>query len=288
MIGLAGISAAAQSYESLGEGKYQFKAGCATMIVDSRDGGKVVSYKCNDTETLSTLQLSSYSYGSTFWISPQKTWNWPPVPEHDNLPYTVEERANSVYMVSQISKKHPYKITKEYSVDKKDNSIVVTYGVTNETGKECSIAAWEITRVPGAGVTFFDATPDAIEPTGNSRPGVEIDYRFGLAWFPYTVMSEQRKSNIDGKGWLAHARDGYLMVKKFDDIRADQPAPGESEIQVYTHNDRTYIEIEGQGAYTTLKPGESLSWTVRWYLVPQKYAPLPSQELADMVKAIVK
>jgi hypothetical protein len=29
------------------------------------------------------------------------------------------------------------------------------------------------------------------------------------------------------------------------------------------------MELECQGPYTTLKPGESLHWTVKWNLVPQ-------------------
>lgn len=29
---------------------------------------------------------------------------------------------------------------------------------------------------------------------------------------------------------------------------------------------KTYIELESQGAYTTLEPDQSLTWTVRWYL----------------------
>jgi len=33
---------------------------------------------------------------------------------------------------------------------------------------------------------------------------------------------------------------------------------------------KTYIEIESQGAYTTLAPGKSLDWTVRWYLKKAK------------------
>jgi len=49
-------------------------------------------------------------------------------------------------------------------------------------------------------------------------------------------------------------------------LTPEQAAPGEAEIQVYVNQGKTYIEIESQGAYTALAPGESLSWTVRWYL----------------------
>ena len=57
-------------------------------------------------------------------------------------------------------------------------------------------------------------------------------------------------------------------MKKFQDLQPEQPAPGEAEVQVYVNRGKTYIELESQGAYTLLQPGESLSWTVRWYLLP--------------------
>ena len=68
---------------------------------------------------------------------------------------------------------------------------------------------------------------------------------------------------------------------------SSQPAPGEAEIQVYVNRGKTYIELESQGAYTTLKPHEQLNWTVRWYLRPVEEAALPSKKLIKMVKDIL-
>ena len=78
---------------------------------------------------------------------------------------------------------------------------------------------------------------------------------------------------------------GLLLVKKFQDLDAQQPAPGEAEIQVYVNRGKTYIELESQGAYTTLKPKEELSWTVRWYLQPCKAT--SAEEIAKKVKEIL-
>ena len=61
-----------------------------------------------------------------------------------------------------------------------------------------------------------------------------------------------------------------MLTKRFADLTPEQPAPGEAEIQVYVNRGKTYIELESQGAYTTLAPGAELSWTVRWYLQPAK------------------
>ena len=61
------------------EGQYQLKSGNLSMTVDASKGGKILSLKYNDSEVISQLRWPE-SFGSTFWTSPQKEWNWPPVP----------------------------------------------------------------------------------------------------------------------------------------------------------------------------------------------------------------
>ena len=97
-----------------------------------------------------------------------------------------------------------------------------------------------------------------------------------------------RKVNIDGKGWLAFYDNGMLFVKKFADLTAEEPAPAEGEIQIYVNTGKTFVEIEEQGAYTTLKAGEELSWTVRWYLIPSDLPEAPSKKLLKKALSLVK
>ena len=79
------------------------------------------------------------------------------------------------------------------------------------------------------------------------------------------------------------------MVKKFDDITPDQPAPGEAEIQIYVNAGKTYIELESQGAYKTLAPGESLTWTVNWFMTPlDSSKAVPSKKLLKTVRKLIK
>ena len=77
-----------------------------------------------------------------------------------------------------------------------------------------------------------------------------------------------------------------VLVKQFEDLDKGQPAPDEAEIQVYVNRGKTYIELESQGAYTTLQPGEELNWTVRWYLQPS--TPASSEALVQQVKNMIK
>ena len=70
------------------EGLYTLKNGNLTMTINATKGAKILSFKCGDQEVISQLKWPE-SFGSTFWTSPQKEWNWPPVFEFDKKPYTV-------------------------------------------------------------------------------------------------------------------------------------------------------------------------------------------------------
>jgi hypothetical protein len=264
-----------------GDAKYTIQTGDRTMIIDS-NGGKILSFKYKDTEVLSQLRFPE-SFGSTFWTSPQKEWNWPPIPEYDKQPYTVEENGTSLVMKSNVSSRLGYRITKEFLPDTKNDAIIVNYTITNESGETRKVAPWEITRVQnGDGLIFFDADVAKITPANL----MDFKEEYGAAWYQPDVTNQNRKINADGKGWLAYATNGLLLVKKFQDIEPSQPAPNEAEIQVYVNRGKSYIELESQGAYATLAPGEQLSWTVRWMLLPVKNGTKQAQLLKTVKKAL--
>ena len=279
---LTTASAANPIIRNLGESKYSIEVGDLFMTINAGGGGKILSFKYKDVEVISQSTFPE-SFGSTFWTSPQKEWSWPPVQEFDKQPYTVEEKGNSLVMTSNVSARLKYKIRKEFSVDAKSNAIVVTYSIINDSGETRKVAPWEITRVPNEGLIFFDAPTDQITPADL----MPFKSEFGISWYQTDEANQNRKINADGKGWLAYLNNGLLMVKKFQDLNASQPAPEEAEIQVYVNRGKSYIELESQGAYTELKAGESLDWTVKWFLTPYEGA-APSKALLKKVKKLVK
>ena len=243
---------------------YSLSVGQVKMEIDANNGARVLSLKHDTTEIISQLEMPNM-FGSTFWTSPQKVWNWPPVREIDSNPYEVEEKDGAIIMTSGLSEKLPIRIIKKFEVDKKDNCFVVTYTMKNESNEDKQVAPWEITRVLSRGSVFFDAPVEGITPAG-LMPFVKKN---GYAWFDINHDETQnRKINSDGKGWLAYTDKGLLLVKRFQDLTPSQPAPDEAEIQIYVHQGNVYVELESQGAYITLKPGESSDWAVRWYLMP--------------------
>ena len=134
------------------------------------------------------------------------------------------------------------------------------------------------------GLIFFDAPVESITPANL----IPFKGEAGASWYNFETGAQNRKINADGKGWLAYAANGLLMIKKFDDINPSQPAPDEAEIQVYVNQGKTYIELESQGEYKTLAPGGSLTWVVDWYLIPLKDKAEPSKKLLDLVRSTIK
>ena len=280
---IGSTSALAATQQDDQTGKYDLKNGHLSMTIDAAKGGKILSFKYDDREIISQLRWPE-AFGSTFWTSPQKEWNWPPVKEFDKNPYTVEQDGATLRMTSEVSERLKCRVGKTFAIDEKDGAIVITYTITNEGDEPRSVAPWEVTRVQNeGGLIFFDAPVDGIWPAGL----MDFKAQHGLAWYRTDETNENRKVNADGKGWLAYCAKGLLLVKRFDDLTPEQPAPGEAEIQVYVNRGKAHIELESQGAYQLLQPKESLSWTVRWYLVPFEGEATPSEALAKQVRDIV-
>ena len=78
----------------------QLTVGDVTMTISPEKGAKILSLQYKGQEVISQLTAPE-SFGSTFWTSPQKEWNWPPVREFDKMPYQVEEHDGSLIMTSE-------------------------------------------------------------------------------------------------------------------------------------------------------------------------------------------
>jgi len=246
---------------------FTLKNGDVTMLVNIAKGGKILSLKYQDKEVISQSRFPE-SFGSTFWTSPQKEWNWPPVSEFDKQTYTInKEEDNHLFITSPVSQRLGLSVGKEFQIDKKDGAIVITYSIKNEGSEPRRVAPWEITRVQnGDGIISFETPVDSIWPAGL----MTFEQNGNVALYRTDEASQNRKVNANGTGWLSYTANGLTLTKKFQDLKQGEAAPGEAEIQVYVNRGKTYIELESQGAYMLLQPGEQLRWPVRWYLTQEK------------------
>ncbi len=230
--------------------------------MDPRVGGRVTSLERRGVEILSGASTDPANYGSTFWTSPQADWGWPPPAAIDRSPYAAEASGDAIVLTGAPHTALGVRVTKRFSVDAGRGAFVIEYGIHNVGTTPRSCAPWEVTRVPARGLTFFAAC-------GAASGSLRLDERDGGAtWYdhdPAPLPVDGLKAFASGRrGWLAHVAAGLVYAKRFDQVPEGAQAPGESEIEIYA-NPR-YVELEVQGRYARIDPGDRLSWTVRWFV----------------------
>lgn len=263
---------------------YQLNAGNVCLIVDASLGARVVSLKMDGNEFLSGKEVHPENFGSTFWTSPQKDWGWPPSPVLDSKPYQTKKNSKGYLFTSGIEHGCSYQVMKQFIANEMDTSFTITYTIKNVSDTMRKVAAWEITRVPGSGITFFAGDTSQFLAESN----LKTEHNYDLNWFVYKPNHFARKLYINGKGWLAFTNKNGLLVKSFPDNPVGSAAPVEEEVEVYVHPDITYIELENQSVYSELQPGQTFSWAVKWFLRKAVTGTfLPSTELKDEVNRIL-
>jgi hypothetical protein len=254
--------------------------GSIKMVIDGGKGGRIVEFSFNGVNILTGTDVNASSYGSTFWPSPQSSWysakTWPPIPEVDTAAYTGSINDNVIEMTSPIATlgtvaNSQFTVTKRFKPVPNSGAVDVTYTIKNIGAVAITVAPWEISRVKGGGgLTFFGkGTSDPTYNNDYDRANfvvVEVD---GLYWYKcFALSTAASKCFADGAGWLAHVTaTNLLFLLAFPDIQPSQAASGEAEIEFYNKKgDGNYVELEPQGASTTIAAGGTLEWTVRWKL----------------------
>ncbi len=273
------------------EGKYRISFHQQVLEIDPAVGGRITSLTLEGKNFLTGQAVHADYWGSTLWPSPQKAWGGAVSPALDHQPYTVSVQNKVLKLVSQKDPKSGYVFTKEISGNPADTSFTIVYTITNASDQVRQVAPWEVTRVHPGGLAFFPRGTG--ERWGNLATLAEDQH--GITWFAHQVdkiPARHHKFFSDGaEGWVAQVNDRVIFIKKFPDFPANRAAPSEAEVEIYTNADKTYVEIEQQGAYETLQPGASLSWEVRWLLrklPPHLQAEVGHVALADFVRMLVE
>lgn len=147
---------------------YTLRMGRIKMVIDGAVGARIIEFSYDGTNVLTGPAVNPTNYGSTFWTSPQSTWNWPPVAAIDNSSYSgsADSASNSIQLVSGVASVGGAQITvkKRFVAVPASGAIDVTYTLTNAPSSVTLAAApWEISRVAGSEASHFSAR--VLEPT---------------------------------------------------------------------------------------------------------------------------
>lgn len=63
------------------------------------------------------------------------------------------------------------------------------------------------------------------------------------------ITDAQKLFSTAKEGWIAHYRNGVLLVKCFPDISLSQLPPGHGEVEIYVAPNGKYVELENHGEY---------------------------------------
>lgn len=246
------------------DGLYVFRYDDNTFTVSAKTGGRIVSYTCQGKELLTPSSVHDQNYGATLWPSPQSEWGWPPYPVLDVEPYEATLVKDTLLLVSKPDTASGYLFKKKFYITPEDGAVNIVYSITNISDDTKQVAAWDVLRTAG-NISFFPV--DEMLPSSNLK-GVTIEN--GILWYafdPDLVPKSQKLFATAKDGWLAHACNGMLFIKTFPDIPTSSLPPNQGEVEIYAHDQGLYIELENHGTYTTLKPGETLEYPQKWYLM---------------------
>ena len=271
---------------------YLLKFANLELTVEPETGGRISSLKFGDKEFLVTKGNSPFSYGSTFWPSPQSVWNWPPPAVLDRAPYEVIDSTTKLILKSKKDETLGLQFNKEISISEKDTSVQILYSIINSSNTNKKASPWEITRMFKGGLVFF---PKGLtEPKAKSFDPIPYTESNNLLW--YKINKNEKLNNhllsvSDGsEGWLAYAFDGYIFIKSFEDVHPENQAPNEGEIPIYIDSKSQNVEIEVQGPYTNIKPGKELLWKMKWFVrkMPNNLkTESANKELIEFVKSVI-
>ena len=276
-------------------GTYTLHTPSWQLTVDPQRGGRVTGFRYTgslaqgvSTTTPNILiedQLEPETYGSTFWLSPQSLWDWPPPAALDRKAYGVHVAQDSLILTSVPSPRLGVQVIKTLSPQKHQSGLDLCYRIQNISDRPQTYAPWEVSRTPAQGITLFSpgeplaiaspfATPLLVSASGLSA---WLHQQFAPNTNEATPISSNNPPEPDrdtklfadaSQGWLAQVIHNLLWLKTFPNLPPQHMAPGEAEIEVYVTASRRYQEIELQGPYLTLEPGEHYTWCVQWYLEP--------------------
>ena len=272
------------SLHTISLGEYQ-------ATIDAQASARVISFQYQGQEVLTGKEVHPFNYGSTLWPSPQSEWHWPPPVQLDGEPYGFVQEAEKLVFISKKDIHTGLQFSKKYHFEESDSSFVLEYSVKNLNDSARHAALWEVTRSVG-GLSFF---PKAEESAGikSFAPLKSVTTVDDIIWYRFNRDSVDRAQKLyenGSEGWLAHIRGRLIFVKKFGDTSKSDLPPGQGEVEIYVHKDASYIELENHGKYVLLQPGESMSYTVKWYM-----RPLPedleiragNRQLTDLVRKII-
>ena len=186
----------------------------------------------------------------------------------------------SVIVTSEPSKESGIQLSRQYSLDEYGSRLKITQTMKNISDKEVKYCHWSRTLLPAGGVYLTQMVKTSKYPKGFAQ----------FLWGPDRIYEEKpsmKKINIvndsifiarpggesvkygimTSSGWGCYVNNRMMFVKQFDlDLAGEYDNNLKAEFPNMIYFDKRFIEIEPNSVMVRLKPGESNSYSEKWWL----------------------
>lgn len=235
--------------------------------------------------------------GHIVWIGPQADWwinqdintdrrdkkaDWPPDPYLIFADYKIiSQTSDHLKMAGPASPVSGVRLTKEVSITP-EGLVIFNATAENIRNEPVRIDLWMNTRLDGfaRGYVPVDGDGNAEFIHQDTETGRATDYRINQGYFyfdPQKPAGEARPQVQEvhlypSMGYLAGFSAGQLLLIRFDKIRQSLIHPKHGLVELYNYIDAAgsdnLLELEVHSAYQELLPGESMTWSESWQVIP--------------------
>ncbi|MEL6108341.1 MAG: DUF4380 domain-containing protein [Planctomycetota bacterium] len=255
-------------------GYLAIKSGNVKLSIDPKVGGRIASMTLDGREILKTRRDENHwHWGSTVWVAPQSDWKWPPSTVIDSDPYSVVQADESKIVVrSKVDPKSGLQLTKHFEFSdtaEHQPTAKMTYVLYNRGKALRRVGIWENTRVRWDGRTRLPAG-SKIRLSKPSAAIKKIERSKAIAIVFDDHQPDQQKVfctppvSDSGYTWNSFQLDDLVLTKSR--MHPKSVAPEHTPLEIYLAPKQGFAELENQGAYEAIAPGESTRMVVMWRL----------------------
>ncbi len=251
------------------------------------------------------LDLSQWTdfFGHIIWLSPQVDfWNqqelipqqhdqlWPPDPYWVYGDFKIIEKSeNSVVLEGPASPYTGVKMIKRYSLDEQGAKLSVT--AINTSSEVLHWGLWSNTRVSGQTEVYVPVKNENSFRIETPEMGA-IPWSVEDHFFHFSSGIAEGESSPYAKAylfpdahWMAGFQNEQVFVKIMEPVLASEIHENHGIFEVYHLRPNSHLEqpglteMEGHGAYHTIKPGDKITLSERWMIFPQELHGIKVQPL---------
>lgn len=229
-------------------------------------------------------------FGHIIWLGPQSDfWNqqdilpelhdrvWPPDPYLVYGSYRIVEQSDDKLVLEGPDS--PYtgiRLTKIYRLE--ESGVEMEVVATNISDRTLKWDIWSNTRVPSRFPFLVPIeNPDKVK-VDTANPEL-IEWKTGEGYFSFDLtplvgdVSGKAKAYVTAcRPWIASFSEDTVFLKSFESVDPAEIHPEQGFVEIYynkaAEKEAGFLELEAHGPYTTLNPGESMTFYEKWTLLP--------------------